>query len=59
MGVRAKEFNSALWTVNPSTLVVLFLVPHGQFQKHMDTVAEIAKMLHRDDFRDRLRRRFL
>ena len=43
----------------PVNLVVLFLVPHGQFQKHMDTVAEIAKMLHRDDFRDRLRRRFL
>jgi len=40
-------------------LVILFLVPQDQFQKHVHTLAKIAKMLHRDDFRDRLRRRFL
>lgn len=40
-------------------LVVLFLVPTGQFQKHLDTLANIAKLLHRDDFRDGLWRRFM
>ena len=40
-------------------LVVLFLVPTGQFQKHVDTLANIAKLLHRDDFRDGLWRRFI
>ena len=32
-------------------LVVLFLVPQGQFQKHLHTLADIAKLLHRQDFR--------
>src|SRR5439155_4101704 len=43
----------------PVNLVILFLVPHGEFLKHVHTLAKIAKMLHRDDFRDGLRRRFL
>jgi mannitol/fructose-specific phosphotransferase system IIA component (Ntr-type) len=30
---------------------MLFLVPQGQFQKHLHTLADIAKMLHRRDFR--------
>ena len=33
-------------------IVVLFLVPHGQFQKHLHTLANIAKLLNRRDFRD-------
>jgi len=41
------------------TLVFLFLIPQGQFQKHLHTVAGLAKLLHREDFRDGLRRRFL
>jgi mannitol/fructose-specific phosphotransferase system IIA component (Ntr-type) len=35
----------------PVTLVVLFLVPLGQFQKHLHTLARIAKVLHRKEFR--------
>lgn len=35
----------------PVALVVLFLVPQGQFQKHLHTLAEIAKLLHRKEFR--------
>jgi mannitol/fructose-specific phosphotransferase system IIA component (Ntr-type) len=35
----------------PVTLVMLFLVPQGQFQKHLHTLAKIAKMLHRKEFR--------
>jgi mannitol/fructose-specific phosphotransferase system IIA component (Ntr-type) len=40
-------------------LVLLFLVPTGQFQKHVNTLANIAKLLHREDFRDGLWRRFM
>ena len=36
-------------------VVLLFLVPAGEFQKHMHTLAHIAKFIHRKDFRDRLR----
>jgi len=32
-------------------LVVLFLVPQGQFQKHLHTLADIAKLLHRRELR--------
>ncbi len=35
----------------PVHLVMLFLVPQGQFQKHLHTLANIAKLLHRADFR--------
>jgi arginyl-tRNA synthetase len=35
----------------PVFLVVLFLVPQGQFQKHLHTLANIAKLLHKADFR--------
>ena len=38
----------------PVTLVMLFLVPQGQFQKHLHTLAKIAKLLHRKDFRNAL-----
>ena len=34
--------------------VMLFLVPLGQFQKHLDTLANLAKMLHGDNFGDGL-----
>jgi len=42
----------------PVNLVFLFLIPQGQFQKHLDTLANIAKLLHSKDFRDGLWRRF-
>jgi mannitol/fructose-specific phosphotransferase system IIA component (Ntr-type) len=35
-------------------LVMLFLVPQGQFQKHQHTLANLAKLLHNHDFRDGL-----
>lgn len=35
----------------PVTLVMLFLVPQGQFQKHLHTLANIAKLLHKKEFR--------
>ncbi len=35
----------------PVNLVMLFLVPQGQFQKHLHTLANIAKLLHKKDFR--------
>ena len=35
----------------PVNLVMLFLVPQGHFQKHLRTLADIAKMLHRNEFR--------
>ncbi len=38
----------------PVTLVMLFLVPQGQFQKHLHTLADIAKMLHRKELRQAL-----
>jgi mannitol/fructose-specific phosphotransferase system IIA component (Ntr-type) len=38
----------------PVHLVMLFLVPQGQFQKHLHTLANIAKLLHRTDFRQAL-----
>jgi fructose-specific phosphotransferase system IIA component len=38
----------------PVNLVMLFLVPQGQFQKHLHTLANIAKLLHNKDFRQNL-----
>jgi mannitol/fructose-specific phosphotransferase system IIA component (Ntr-type) len=38
----------------PVNLVVLFLVPQGQFQKHLHTLANIAKLLHKREFRQSL-----
>lgn len=38
----------------PVTLIMLFLVPQGQFQKHLHTLANIAKLLHNKEFRQAL-----
>ncbi|MCW5555533.1 MAG: PTS sugar transporter subunit IIA [Verrucomicrobiae bacterium] len=38
----------------PVNLVMLFLVPQGQFQKHLHTLANIAKLLHKAEFRKAL-----
>lgn len=38
----------------PVNLVMLFLVPQGQFQKHLHTLANIAKLLHKAEFRHSL-----
>lgn len=39
----------------PVSLVVLFLVPQGHFQKHLHTLANVAKSLHDGKFRNALR----
>ncbi|MGI8964535.1 MAG: PTS sugar transporter subunit IIA [Limisphaerales bacterium] len=38
----------------PVNLIMLFLVPQGQFQKHLHTLASIAKLLHKKEFRQAL-----
>jgi mannitol/fructose-specific phosphotransferase system IIA component (Ntr-type) len=38
----------------PVSLVMLFLVPQGQFQRHLHTLADIAKLLHKKEFRQAL-----
>jgi mannitol/fructose-specific phosphotransferase system IIA component (Ntr-type) len=38
----------------PVHRVMLFLVPQSQFQKYLHVLADIAKMLHKKDFRDGL-----
>ncbi len=38
----------------PVKLIMLFLVPQGQFQKHLHTLANIAKLLHQTEFRQSL-----
>jgi len=38
----------------PVNLVMLFLVPQGQFQKHLHTLASFAKILHKAEFRAEL-----
>ena len=38
----------------PVNLVMLLLVPQGQFQKHLHTLANIAKLLHKAEFRQAL-----
>jgi len=38
----------------PVNLVMLFLVPQGHFQKHLHTLANIAKLLHKKEFRQAL-----
>jgi mannitol/fructose-specific phosphotransferase system IIA component (Ntr-type) len=43
----------------PVHLVLLFLVPAGEFQKHVHVLANVAKLLHRQDFRDGLSDRFM
>jgi len=50
-GRSGKGVNFEALDNQPVTLVVLFLVPLGQFQKHLHTLAKIAKMLHRKEFR--------
>jgi arginyl-tRNA synthetase len=38
----------------PVHRILLFLIPSGQFQRHLNTLATIAKALHRSDFRSAL-----
>ncbi|MGH7971890.1 MAG: PTS sugar transporter subunit IIA, partial [Limisphaerales bacterium] len=51
LGRSSKGVNFDALDNQPVNLVMLFLVPQGQFQKHLHTLANIAKLLHRADFR--------
>lgn len=56
LGRSKKGVNFDALDNQPVNLVMLFLVPQGQFQKHLHTLANIAKLLHRADFRQALER---
>jgi mannitol/fructose-specific phosphotransferase system IIA component (Ntr-type) len=43
----------------PVHLIFLFLVPQGQFQKHVNTLANLAKLMHTPSIRDGLWGRFM
>ena len=52
LGRSVKGVNFDALDNQPVKLVMLFLVPQGQFQKHLHTLANIAKLLHKAEFRD-------
>ena len=54
LGRSKKGINFEALDNQPVNLVTLFLVPHGQFQKHLHTLADIAKLLHRKELRQAL-----
>src|SRR5579859_7518297 len=54
LGRSRKGVNFDALDNQPVNLVMLFLVPQGQFQKHLHTLANIAKLLHKADFREAL-----
>src|SRR5271165_2335350 len=54
LGRSKKGVNFDALDNQPVNLVMLFLVPQGQFQKHLHTLANIAKLLHKADFRSAL-----
>ena len=54
LGRSTKGVNFDALDNEPVNLVMLFLVPQGQFQKHLHTLAGIAKVLHKKEFRSAL-----
>src|SRR6266576_4784004 len=54
LGRSRKGVNFDALDNQPVNLVMLFLVPQGQFQKHLHTLANIAKLLHKTEFRQSL-----
>ena len=54
LGRSGKGVNFDALDNQPVKLVMLFLVPQGQFQKHLHTLANIAKLLHKAEFREAL-----
>jgi mannitol/fructose-specific phosphotransferase system IIA component (Ntr-type) len=54
LGRAGKGMNFDALDNQPVNLVMLFLVPQGQFQKHLHTLANIAKLLHIKEFRQEL-----
>ena len=54
LGRSKKGINFDALDNQPVNLVMLFLVPQGQCQKHLHTLANIAKILHKAEFRQAL-----
>src|SRR5215510_11529772 len=54
LGRSKKGVNFDALDNQPVSLVMLFLVPQGQLQKHLHTLANIAKRLHKAEFRQAL-----
>src|SRR3954453_14612450 len=54
LGRSKKGVNFDALDNQPVNLVMLFLVPQGQFQKQLHTLANIAKLLHKKEFRQAL-----
>src|ERR1700739_3778121 len=54
LGRSRKGVNFDALDNQPVNLVMLFLVPQGQFQKHLHTLANIANLLHKAEFRQAL-----
>jgi mannitol/fructose-specific phosphotransferase system IIA component (Ntr-type) len=54
LGRSSKGVNFDALDNQPVNLVMLFLVPQGQFQKHLHTLANIAKLLHKAELRTAL-----
>ena len=54
LGRSGKGINFDALDNQPVNLVMLFLVPQGQFQRHLHTLASIAKLLHIKEFRQEL-----
>jgi fructose-specific phosphotransferase system IIA component len=54
LGRSKKGVNFDALDNQPVNLVMLFLVPQGQFQKHLHTLANIAKLLHKAELRQSL-----
>ena len=54
LGRSTKGVNFDALDNQPVKLVMLFLVPQGQFQKHLHTLANIAKLLHKAELRESL-----
>jgi len=50
-GRSVKGINFDALDNQPVRLVMLFLVPQGQFQRHLHTLADIAKLLHKPEIR--------
>jgi mannitol/fructose-specific phosphotransferase system IIA component (Ntr-type) len=59
VGRSRKGFQFDALDSKPVHLVFLFLVPAGEFQKHVHVLANVAKLLDRQDFRDGLADRFM
>ena len=53
-GRSSRKINFDSLDGQPVSFVILFLVPQGQFQKHLHTMSEIAKLLKDIDFRQAL-----